>query len=251
MNVIVDGLMTNYQKSGTGKVLLMIHGWGDSVETFQALADQLGDSYQIVALDLPGFGGTQAPSELWGTAAFAAFVSRFIDKLGLKPYAVVGHSFGGAVAIELASHRPAFKKLVLLASAGVRDKRTVQAGLLKAAAKAAKPALLAMPKHRRERFKRKVYSSIGSDALLLPHMERIYRKIVAEDMRPTAETIGLQTLLIYGSRDMSTPPADGLALHKAISGSDLRVIEADHFLHQTAADQIAELMDRFLKGGHA
>src|SRR5690348_3057288 len=123
MNVIVDGLMTNYQKTGEGKVLLMIHGWGDSGGTFSALANELKDSYQLVILDLPGFGASQAPAELWGTEDFSKFVTKFLDKLSLKPYAVLGHSFGGAVAMVLAADNPSFKKLILLASAGVRNKK--------------------------------------------------------------------------------------------------------------------------------
>lgn len=247
MNVVVDGLMTGYQKTGRGKTLLMIHGWGDSARTFSALVDELKDSYQIVALDLPGFGATQAPEELWGTKDFAAFVAAFIKKLDLKTYAVLGHSFGGAIAMELAAQKPAFKKLVLLASAGVRNKKSVKTTALKAAAKAAKPALLVLPKEQRNKLKRRVYGSIGSDALLLPHMETVYRRIITEDLRPLASNIKLPSLLIYGSKDKETPAADGLALHKLIKDSDFQIIEAGHFPHQTETSQTARLIRDFLE----
>jgi pimeloyl-ACP methyl ester carboxylesterase len=251
MNVIVDGLMTNYQKTGEGKVLLMIHGWGDSARTFSALADELKDSFQIVALDLPGFGASQAPSELWGTKAFADFTAKFMDKLNLKPYGVIGHSFGGPVAMYLALDYPKFKKLVLLASAGVRNKNPVRSNLMKLTAKAGKGALAVMPARKRGQLKRKLYDSIGSDALLLPHMEKIYRKIISEDMRAAAADIQLPTLLIYGSRDKATPASDGLKLHKLIKNSDLRIVDAGHFLHQEDAALVAGQIEKFLSGGHA
>lgn len=247
MNVIVDGLMTSYQKTGKGETLLLIHGWGDSAKTFSALADQLKGSYQIVALDLPGFGGSQTPTELWGTAAFADFTRHFIKKLGLKPLAVVGHSFGGAVAIELAGNRPFFKDLILLASAGVRNKKSLKSAASKVGAKTAKPLLLIIPRDKRDRLKRKVYDSIGSDALLLPHMEAIYRRIVAEDMRPAANQINIPTLLIYGSSDKATPIKDGHILNRAIRNSRLEIIMAGHFLHQEEPERIASLIRDFLE----
>lgn len=248
MNVIVDGLMTNYQKTGDGKVLLMIHGWGDSGRTFSALAKELEDKYQVVSLDLPGFGATQAPPELWGTADFAAFVKNFVDKLAINPYAILGHSFGGPVAMYLTQGSHKYKKLILLASAGIRNKKPIQSKLFKLTAKAGKGTLYALPAHKRNQLKRRLYGSIGSDALLLPHMEKIYRRIIGEDMRRDAEHIHLPTLLIYGSKDKATPPGDGLVLHKLINGSELKVIDAGHFLHQEQPDHVAALIREFLRG---
>src|SRR5580692_991804 len=99
MNVVVDGLMTNYQKAGQGKKLVFLHGWGDSSKTFAKLIQQLGPKYEVLSLDLPGFGGTETPGEAWTLDHYADFVADFLAKLGGKDvYGLIGHSFGGAVA---------------------------------------------------------------------------------------------------------------------------------------------------------
>src|SRR5581483_4025048 len=98
MNVIVDDLMASYHKTGAGKPLVLLHGWGDSSKTFAALASELKDKYELYSLDLPGFGGSQAPPQAWGLDDYASFLESWLNKLAIKPYAVVGHSFGAAVA---------------------------------------------------------------------------------------------------------------------------------------------------------
>src|SRR5688572_7545347 len=100
MQVIIDTLLTNYESTGTGKVVLLLHGWGDSHETFARLASALAENYQVVRLDLPGFGKTEPPKEPWNLNNYARFLKEFLKKLNLVPYAVIGHSNGGALAIH-------------------------------------------------------------------------------------------------------------------------------------------------------
>ncbi|HLG90763.1 MAG TPA: alpha/beta hydrolase, partial [Candidatus Saccharimonadales bacterium] len=101
MNVVVNGLMTNYQKVGSGKIILCLPGWGDTITTFDKLIDELKEKYTVLALDLPGFGGTQAPSKAWSLEDYADFTDAWLKKIKAgKTYAIVGHSYGGATAIS-------------------------------------------------------------------------------------------------------------------------------------------------------
>jgi pimeloyl-ACP methyl ester carboxylesterase len=59
MQVIVDGLLTNYYKVGHGPVVLGLHGWGDNSRTFSQLSKNLEERYEFIGLDLPGFGESQ------------------------------------------------------------------------------------------------------------------------------------------------------------------------------------------------
>lgn len=247
MNVIVNGLMTNYLKAGRGKPIVMLHGWADSAKTFAGMVEKLKPDYEIYALDLPGFGGTQAPAEAWDLNQYADFVNAWMNKLRLQPYALTGHSYGGAVAIMVASQNSSFKRLVLLASAGVRDKKRGRKLVMKTAAKVAKTPLYLLPEAKRRRVKQKLYGSIGSDIMLLPHMEATYRKMISQDVRQAARQIKLPTLLIYGANDGETPPVDGRLLHQAIAGSSLEIVDGGHFIHQEKADAVASLMLKFLK----
>ena len=122
MNVIVDNLDIHYELKGRGRLLLLLHGWGDDYHTYAGLMSELEHSYQLLALDLPGFGGSEPPKQSWNLDNYAELTAHFMAKLGLDPiYAIIGHSNGGALAIRaLATGVLKANKLVLLASAGVR-----------------------------------------------------------------------------------------------------------------------------------
>src|SRR5579862_3587943 len=131
MNVVVNGLMANYQKVGKGKALVLLPGWGDTTTTFSKLAEELKNHYEVFVLDLPGFGGTQTPPNAWGLSDYADFVKAWLNKLDVKPVALIGHSYGGAVAVIATASGLKTNKLVLIASAGIRDKNRLRKGVFK------------------------------------------------------------------------------------------------------------------------
>jgi pimeloyl-ACP methyl ester carboxylesterase len=247
MNVVVDGLMTAYQKSGKGKPVILLHGWGDDSRTFLPLTEKLKGSYSIYTLDLPGFGGTQPPPSAWGLDEYADFFEAWLKKLKLKPYSLVGHSYGGAIAVTAAGRGQIANKLVLLAAAGIRNKRPVRKKLLTAGAKAGKLPLLLLPAQKRQAVKEKFYGSIGSDLMVVPHMQETFRRIINQDVRLMANQIEIPTLLIYGSLDQQTPLHDGHLLNRSIKGSRLEIIKAGHFLHQEEAEKVGRIINEFLK----
>src|SRR6476661_9108767 len=100
MNVIINGLLTNYMREGKGSTILLLHGWADQSHTYDALTECLKKDYEVVRLDLAGFGGSQPPSEAWGLDEYAQYVGAFVEKIGISPIAIVGHSNGGAVSIK-------------------------------------------------------------------------------------------------------------------------------------------------------
>ena len=111
-----------YADEGQGDVLLLVHGMPGSVRDFRWLTPRLVRNFRCVRVDLPGFGGTPS-SVLRGHCVHehAAFIAVFLDALGLRKVAVLGHSVGGAIALALASTRPRrVSALALLASPGVR-----------------------------------------------------------------------------------------------------------------------------------
>ncbi|HUP69070.1 MAG TPA: alpha/beta hydrolase [Acidimicrobiales bacterium] len=87
---------------GSGRPsVLALHGWGRTCADFDAVLQDL----DAVALDLPGFGSTPAPPEAWGAAQYAEAVAAVLDEMA-TPIVVVGHSFGGRVAVHLAAAEP-------------------------------------------------------------------------------------------------------------------------------------------------
>ena len=63
MQIVVQDLLTSYDLRGRGKVILLLHGWGNSLQSYDLIATNLAQEYQVLRLDLPGFGQTQAPRE--------------------------------------------------------------------------------------------------------------------------------------------------------------------------------------------
>jgi pimeloyl-ACP methyl ester carboxylesterase len=92
---------------------LALHGWARTNRDFDAVLAGPDGPLDAIALDLPGFGASPPPPTGWGAADYATFVAPLLDEMA-APVVVLGHSFGGRVAIELARARPdAVKGLVL------------------------------------------------------------------------------------------------------------------------------------------
>ena len=249
MNVIVDGLLVNYQLHGKGKLVLLLHGWGDGAKQLSQLSADLAKHYQVLAPDLPGFGGTQGPNTAWDLDDYASFIEALLGKLGLKqPYAVVTHSNGGAMAVRAISlQRLKPQKLVLMAAAGVRTNNPFKRFIIKIIAKTGNVATLWLPERYRQDLRKSLYGVAGSDMLVVPELQNTFKKIVRQDVQADAAALDVLTLLIYADKDKAIPLADGRQYHSLIKGSRLEVLEGGHFIHLDQPEQVAKLVKDFLK----
>lgn len=249
MQVVVDSLLTHYQKTGSGKrAVLLIHGWGDTLQTFAALATELDKKYAVISLDLPGFGKTQAPSGVWGLDEYARFIKSFLYKINQSDlYAIVGHSNGGALAIHGLS-RGVLKadKLVLLAAAGIRNQQKGKKRALKIIAKTGKAVTFWLPQTKKQQLRKKLYGVAGSDMLVTPHLQETFKKTVRQDVQADAAALTMPTLLVYGQKDSATPPLYGEIFHNLINTSTLEVINGGHFVHHDKPEQVSEIIGEFL-----
>jgi pimeloyl-ACP methyl ester carboxylesterase len=116
----VNGHRVHYRKAGNGPPVMLIHGGAsdsrDWVNTMEALAGHYG----LYAPDLIGFGLSERNSTGYYLSDFSEFLLGFIEKLGLERPALVGHSFGARVCLEVALHHPEkLSRLVLVDAAGL------------------------------------------------------------------------------------------------------------------------------------
>lgn len=250
MQVIVDDLLVSYERIGSGeKTILFLHGWADPSETFNKLIAELGNAYSIVTIDLAGFGHSQHPHKPWDVPDYSNYVAKFIKKLNIEPYAVIGHSNGGAIAMNsVASRLIKPMRLILLASSGIRTTDTFRKKTYMMLAKPAKLVLLPLPKHVQVKLKKSLYQKMGSDLYVAEHMADTFKKIVNYDVQSEAKNISIPTLLIYGNQDWITPVEHAKILSGLIKKSKLKIIQnAGHFLHQNKAAEVAEEINKFLK----
>lgn len=107
--VAVDGMRVHYRREGTaGKpTLVLLHGTGASLHTWDGWVSALGQRYDVLRMDLPGFGLTGPHSgNDYRVSAYSAFVGDVVDALGIDRFALAGNSLGGNIAWDFAATHP-------------------------------------------------------------------------------------------------------------------------------------------------
>jgi pimeloyl-ACP methyl ester carboxylesterase len=249
VNIVIDGLLTQYKLAGKGKLILLLHGWGDSSQGLAGLQSGLAKQYRVLALDLPGFGQTQAPETTWNLDDYAHFIKHFLGKLDLgQPYAVIGHSNGGALAIRsvgLQALKP--EKLVLLSASGIRTGGNAKRFILRVIAKTGDIATIWLPERYRQNLRKSLYGAAGSDMLVVPELQATFKQTVRQDVQADAAAITIPALLVYAENDRAVSPADGRKYQNLIKNSDLHIIKrAGHFVHIDQPAQVESLIEEFL-----
>ncbi len=250
MQVMVDDLLTQYDISGKGKTIVLLHGWGDRAAGLRALRKELSKQFTVIAPDLPGFGGSAMANAVWGMTSYAEFIAHFLEKIEAEPvHAYIGHSNGGAIAIRgLGRGILQADKLVLLASAGIRDTYSARHKALRMVVKVGKVMTSPLPANIRRKLKRKVYDTVGSDMLVAEHLQETFKKVVTDDVRADAAKIAVPTLLLYGEQDRATPVGYGELFHQLISGSTLEVLPGTgHFVHLERPLEVTQSIKDFLR----
>ena len=117
----VGGLRVRYADRGFGdSVVLLLHGFGGDLDNWMFNLDSLAEKHRLLALDLPGHGQSVKTNVDPSLSGMATFVRKFLDVLSVSSVHVIGHSMGGAIAMQLASDSPeTVKSLGLICSAGL------------------------------------------------------------------------------------------------------------------------------------
>jgi pimeloyl-ACP methyl ester carboxylesterase len=106
LRAFADGRLFGSVTGSDAPRVLALHGWARSHRDFDAVIAPAGEApLPAVALDLPGFGASPPPPDAWGAEAYAEAVGAILEEMG-SPVVVLGHSFGGRVALHLAVQRP-------------------------------------------------------------------------------------------------------------------------------------------------
>jgi pimeloyl-ACP methyl ester carboxylesterase len=108
---IKNGFRMAYLEGGAGPTLLFLHGAG-FIEGYENLLQAFSGNYHIIAPHLPGFGESDSITAEWDLDSYRIFINDFINSLGRRQIILVGHSFGGLIALGL-SDNPAVKKIVV------------------------------------------------------------------------------------------------------------------------------------------
>ncbi|MCJ7826080.1 alpha/beta hydrolase, partial [Patescibacteria group bacterium] len=202
------------------------------------------ENFTVYTLDLPGFGGSSVPKTPFTISDYSDVVSGFMEKMKIKKTILVGHSFGGRIAIKLAATKPQLiKKLVLIDSAGFASKKRQS---MKFLAKLVKP--LFTPAWI-QGIRTRIYTKIGAeDYLATPALQKTFMNIIKEDLSDDISHIHVPTLLLWGENDMETPVLYGRRMHEKIHNSQLVVLpDAGHFSFLDKPGEFYQAFIRFIK----
>jgi len=248
----INGLETYYAAEGQGDPVVLLHGWGTSSQSLAPLSGALATTFRVLAVDLPGFGWSQPPPSAWGTQEYAGHILRLMQETGIDRAALVGHSFGGRIAIALAAAEPRrVSRLALVASAGIRPPRGAGYYLRVATAKLVK-GVFSLPGWGAtgQRLIAKWFARVGSrDYRTAGAMRPTLVKVVNEDLTPLLPAIQAPTLILWGDQEQEVPRSAMETMAARIPRSRLVVFAgAGHFPFRDAPEEFGRALREFLAG---
>ncbi len=227
--------MISFIKEGSGKkTLVLLHGWAKKKEDYQELVGLLAKKYTVYSLDLPGFGATPM-TRSYNLADYAKDVAGFVNGKRLEKVILLGHSFGGRVAIKMALEYPKLvEKLVLVDSAGI-ERKSVRVEVLR--------LLWTLAPLAPTRLRELLRPMVGSKDYLesIGWVRETFKNVVGENLEPELAKIKIPTLLVWGENDHTTPLWQGKVMQREISGSKLVIISGtDHGAPYRKAKEVAD-----------
>lgn len=231
--------------------VVVLPGWTGSQETWSEFVAYAKDTLDIVVIDLPCFGTEPCPDSVWGVEEYAAFATQKIKELNDRGITLLGHSFGGQVAVRVASAHPELVgKLILCGAAVIRRKRPVKRVVFGFIAKFGK-ILFSLPGISRysRMAKKLLYKAADSpDYSKTAGIEReIFKKVVTEDQSDVLHTLQMPTKIIWGTHDTQTPLKDGREIAGQISHAEFEIIEnGRHGLHHETKEELKQAILSFV-----
>lgn len=267
----IDSLRLSYQSVGQGPAVLLIHGWASSWRMWARSMSRLAQAgYQAWAVDLIGFGESDKPGDGWYTLErFTHTLAEFCDRMAIVRPAVVGHSMGGTIALNLALRRE--MRALMVVAPIVNGELSLSLHLLLTSPTARRlfawmrrqaffstlgeMKLLAAPQLFRDPVRRRDQQDLGVTTVNAALGS--LRTLATSNLGSRLANIRVPTLVLVGERDLVVAPAQGRlaaeripgarlvmwpdAGHKLIDerGDDFDALMLDHF-GQAAARSIAE-----------
>jgi pimeloyl-ACP methyl ester carboxylesterase len=269
----IHGHRRAYVMEGKGPALLLIHGIGDSSDSWRPVLTDLAERFTVVAPDLLGHGRSAKPRGDYSVAGYANGMRDLLTTLGIDRVTVVGHSLGGGVAAQFAYQYPdRCERLVLVGSGGIG--RTVSPLLRMAAlpgAEALMPFLGLPPVRFASRLigesLRLLDTALGRDiteilAVIDTLPDSIARRAILRTLRSGIDwhgqaitmldraylAEGVPTLLVWGERDAIIPVEHARVAHTALPGSHLEIFEdAGHFPHHSDPRRFVDVLVEFIE----
>ena len=262
----LTGLRVRYVRRGHGPAVILLHGLASSMYTWADVIPALAKDHDVVAVDLPGFGGSDIPDDL-SPSVYPDTVLALMDRLGISRASLIGNSLGGAVAVVLAARHPErVRRLVLIDSAGFNldpSRRPLILRVLGFGPVAA--ALDALPVRRRvvTAALRQVFYDRAHVTpekveeylapLARPGATEAIRSLLARQaafgLPALVREVRVPTLIVWGRNDRWIPAADADRFASAIPAARKVVLEeCGHVPQEERPAELVHLLEEFDPG---
>lgn len=239
----VRGLNVNYFTYGKkgGQELVLLHGWGQNIEMMRPVSNPFEGTCHITLIDLPGFGNSEEPKEVWTINDYMLLVHDLLDELDIKNPILIGHSFGGKISLLYASNYET-KKLILFGSPfrpGIK-KLSLKTRILKEAKKLPGMNNIA------EAMKKHIGSTDYRNASSM--MRAIMVNHVNLDITNSVKKINCPTILIWGDMDTEVSLKEAYELESLIDDAAVIVYEGcTHYAYLERLGQTVNIIKNFIK----
>lgn len=242
MQMNIKNVNVNYtfydNKSKTN--LIFLHGWGQNIEMMMSLAKPFSKKYNVLIIDLPGFGNSDEPKEVWDIYDYVDMVDYFCKELKIKEPTIIGHSFGGKVALGYASK---YKPSRIVSLAGPyrisKPKQTLQGKILKLMKKV--PVVNKLEGFAKKHMGSTDYKNASET------MRKILVKHINHDITDDVKKIKCPVLLIWGTNDTAVPYEDAINLENIIPNCGLVTYEGcTHYAYLERLSQTISVLKNFI-----
>ena len=238
---------TFYIKSGNGKnVVILLHGWGQNTEMMKFIHDNLQQFFTVYSLDLPGFGKSNIMKEAFTADDYRDWLYDFIILNNINNPIIIGHSFGGHIAIRYAAKYDV-KKLVLTGGAGLKPKRGLDYYIKVYSYKTIK-CILSLPGL--NKYKEKYTKNRGSSDYnnASGDLRKTFVNVVNSYVNDLLDQIQCPVLLVYGDQDVDTPLWMAKYFEKHLKNAGLVVFEnRGHYAYYEESNRFNIIINEFLK----
>lgn len=248
--IYINGLKVNYKIAGQGQPILILHGWGGASDSWTQVQKILANQgHRVIVPDLPGFGKSDLPQVPWSLDEYLNWFSNFVQNLNFNHFFLLGHSFGGRIAIKFSAKYPEkILGLILSSAAGIKHKKTLWQLFLFALARMGRrlPFLSGYSLFRKTFYRFIVRKKDYFEAKGV--MKETFKKIIEEDLTPYLSQISLSTLILWSQIDKMTPLSDAYLMKEKIKNSRLEILEKrGHSLHLKNPELLCQKILSFSK----
>ena len=257
MRTEVNSVQLAYKVEGRGRSIVLVHGLGSTLNTWEGVAGSLANAYEVYRFDLRGSGRSEVPDGPYDLATWVEDLRGFLDDQELDAVHLVGHSLGSLISMRFAAENPDRVQTLSLSAAGPGMPEENQSGLQTVVDEIKSEGMVAHAETETQE------SLSEHTKQTRPELVGLYREMILEndpdgyvtsmrglmdaDLAPVLGEVEAPTLLLAAENDAVTPPVASFILAGKIPNASVSVVQdAGHMVQLEAPKTLANEVHEFV-----